>query len=79
MSCPIIGNFSMNVTLHDFIQDIVNDPSTYIDGDVNDDELVLEMTISIIIMDDNRKSVFTKSIVNRFSKIDLEKGTHCIN
>ena len=66
----------MNVTLHDFIQDIVNDPSTYIDGDVNDDELVLEMTISIIIMDDNRKSVFTKSIVNRFSKIDLEKGTH---
>ena len=69
----------MNVTLHDFIQDIVNDPSTYIDGDVKDDELVLEMTISIIIMDDNRKSVFTKSIVNRFSKIDLEKGTHCIN
>ena len=69
----------MNVTLHDIIQDIVNDPSTYIDGDVNDDELVLEMTISIIIMDDNSKSVFTKSIVNRFSKIDLEKGTHCIN
>ena len=37
----------MNVTLHDIIQDIVNDPSTYIDGDVNDD---IEMTIIIMIV-----------------------------
>ena len=73
----------MNVTLHDFIQDIVNDPSTYIDGDVNDDNKKRNSyrngNNNNDSMDDNSKSVFTKSIVNRFSKIDLEKGTHCIN
>ena len=73
----------MNVTLHDIIQDIVNDPSTYIDGDVNDDDKKRNSyrngNNNNDSMDDNSKSVFTKSIVNRFSKIDLEKGTHCIN
>jgi len=76
----------MNVTLHDIIQDIVNDPSTYIDGDVNDDDNKKRNSYrndnkynNNDSMDDNSKSVFTKSIVNRFSKIDLEKGTHCIN
>ena len=68
------------------IQDIVNDPSTYIDGDVNDDDNKKRNSYrndnkynNNDSMDDNSKSVFTKSIVNRFSKIDLEKGTHCIN
>ena len=77
----------MIVTLHDIIQDIVNDPSTYIDGDVNDDDKKRNSYRNDNMynnnnndsMDDNSKSVFTKSIVNRFSKIDLEKGTHCIN
>jgi len=76
----------MNVTLHDIIQDIVNDPSTYIDGDVNDDDNKKRNSYrndnkynNNDSMDNNSKSVFTKSIVNRFSKIDLEKGTHCIN
>jgi len=64
----------------------VNDPSTYIDGDVNDDDNKKRNSYrndnkynNNDSMDDNSKSVFTKSIVNRFSKMDLEKGTHCIN
>ena len=64
----------------------MNDPSTYIDGDVNDDDNKKRNSYrndnkynNNDSMDDNSKSVFTKSIVNRFSKIDLEKGTHCIN
>ena len=64
----------------------MNDPSTYIDGDVNDDDNKKRNSYrndnkynNNDSMDDNSKSVFKKSIVNRFSKIDLEKGTHCIN
>ena len=63
----------------------MNDPSTYIDGDVNDDDNKKRNSYrndnkynNNDSMDDNSKSVFTKSIVNRFSKMDLEKGTHCI-
>jgi len=65
----------------------VNDPSTYIDGDVNDDDNKKRNSYRNDnmynnynnSMDNNSKSVFTKSILNRCSKIDLEKGTHCIN
>ena len=73
----------MNVTLHDLIQDIVNDNPTTYDIAVNDDygkkrNSYRNDNINDS-MDDNSKSVFTKSIVNRFSKMDLEKGTHYIN